>query len=87
MFKKDEAFDVAEFAEGKIQFLGYRIDAQHPLCNLTLREIGELLAYLRQPDPPRARASNPRRRFESRMVPGVGLEPTTYGLKVRCSAN
>ena len=36
------AFDVAEFAEGKIQFLGYRIDDQHPLCNLTLREIGEL---------------------------------------------
>ena len=41
------AFDVAEFAEGKIQFLGYRIDSQHPLCNLTLRELGELRGMYR----------------------------------------
>nr|WP_320049044.1 Trk system potassium transporter TrkA [uncultured Desulfuromonas sp.] len=36
------AFDVAEFVEGKIQFLGYRIDEESPLCGLTLRELGEL---------------------------------------------
>ncbi len=36
------AFDVAEFVEGRIQFLGYHIDAQSPLCGLTLQELGEL---------------------------------------------
>lgn len=36
------AFDVAEFVEGKIQFLGYRIDSESPLCGMTLRELGEL---------------------------------------------
>ncbi|MDY0185051.1 MAG: Trk system potassium transporter TrkA, partial [Desulfuromonadaceae bacterium] len=36
------AFDVAEFVEGQIQFLGYRIDANSPLCGLTLQELGEL---------------------------------------------
>lgn len=36
------AFDVAEFVEGKIQFLGYRITADSPLCGITLRELGEL---------------------------------------------
>ncbi len=35
-------FDVAEFVEGKIQFLGYRITADSPLCDLTLSELGEL---------------------------------------------
>ncbi|OQY23837.1 MAG: Trk system potassium transport protein TrkA [Desulfobacteraceae bacterium 4572_35.2] len=36
------AFDVAEFVEGKIQFLGYRIGSESPLCGMTLRELGEL---------------------------------------------
>lgn len=36
------AFDVAEFVEGQIQFLGYRIDERSPLCDLTLRELGDL---------------------------------------------
>ncbi len=36
------AFDVAEFVEGKIQFLGYRIDNESPLCGMSLRELGEL---------------------------------------------
>ncbi len=36
------AFDVAEFVEGKIQFLGYRIDESSPLCDVTMRELGEL---------------------------------------------
>ena len=36
------AFDVAEFVEGRIQFLGYRIDANSPLCGITLQELGEL---------------------------------------------
>jgi len=36
------AFDVAEFVEGRIQFLGYRIDADSPLCGITLQELGEL---------------------------------------------
>jgi trk system potassium uptake protein TrkA len=40
-------FDVAEFVEGKIQFLGYRITDQSPLCNLTLRELGEIRGMYR----------------------------------------
>ena len=40
-------FDVAEFVEGKIQFLGYRITEQSPLCNLTLRELGEISGMYR----------------------------------------
>jgi trk system potassium uptake protein TrkA len=36
------AFDVAEFVEGRIQFLGYRIGADSPLCGITLQELGEL---------------------------------------------
>ena len=41
------AFDVAEFAEGQIQFLGYRIDQDSPLCELTLMELGELRGIYR----------------------------------------
>jgi len=41
------AFDVAEFVEGKIQFLGYRISTSSPICNLTLRELGELRGMYR----------------------------------------
>jgi trk system potassium uptake protein len=41
------AFDVAEFVEGKIQFLGYRIAADNPLCDLTLRELGEIRGMYR----------------------------------------
>jgi len=40
-------FDVAEFVEGKIQFLGYRINDQSPICDLTLRELGELRGMYR----------------------------------------
>ncbi len=36
------AFDVAEFADGKILFQGYRIEADSPLCDLSLAELGEL---------------------------------------------
>ncbi len=41
------AFDVAEFVEGQIQFLGYRIGPESPLCDLTLRELGELRGMYR----------------------------------------
>ncbi len=41
------AFDVAEFVEGKIQFLGYRIRQDSPICDLTLRELGELRGMYR----------------------------------------
>ncbi len=41
------AFDVAEFVEGQIQFLGYRIGEDSPLCNLTLRELGEIRGIYR----------------------------------------
>ncbi|MBN1140513.1 MAG: Trk system potassium transporter TrkA [Deltaproteobacteria bacterium] len=40
-------FDVAEFAEGKIQFLGYRIGPESPLCNLSMRELGEIRGMYR----------------------------------------
>jgi len=41
------AFDVAEFVEGQIQFLGYRISESSPLCDLTLRELGEIRGIYR----------------------------------------
>ena len=41
------AFDVAEFVEGKIQFLGYRIREESPLCDLTLRDLGDLRGMYR----------------------------------------
>jgi trk system potassium uptake protein TrkA len=41
------AFDVAEFVEGQVQFLGYRITADSPLCDLTLRELGEIRGIYR----------------------------------------
>ena len=40
-------FDVAEFAEGKIQFLGYRIGPESPLCDLSMRELGEIRGMYR----------------------------------------
>ena len=42
-----KAFDVAEFAEGQILFQGYRIEAESPLCDLTLSELGELRGMYR----------------------------------------
>ncbi|MCD6581921.1 MAG: Trk system potassium transporter TrkA, partial [Desulfuromusa sp.] len=42
-----KAFDVAEFAEGKILFQGYRIEPDSPLCDLTLAELGELRGMYR----------------------------------------
>lgn len=39
--------DVAEFVEGKVQFLGYRIAPDSPLCDLTLRELGEIRGMYR----------------------------------------
>ncbi len=41
------AFDVAEFVEGQIQFLGYRISEESPLCDLTLKELGEIRGIYR----------------------------------------
>ncbi len=41
------AFDVAEFAGGHVQFLGYRISKENPLCDLTLAELGELRGMYR----------------------------------------
>lgn len=41
------AFDVAEFAEGHVQFLGYRIGQENPLCDLSLAELGELRGIYR----------------------------------------
>ena len=40
-------FDVAEFVGGQIQFLGYRINEDSPLCELTLRELGEIRGMYR----------------------------------------
>jgi trk system potassium uptake protein TrkA len=40
-------FDVAEFVEGQIQFLGYRITQESPLCDLTLAELGEIRGMYR----------------------------------------
>ena len=44
---REGTFDVAEFAEGQIQFLGYRIAPASPLNGLTLRELGELRGMYR----------------------------------------
>ncbi len=41
------SFDVAEFVEGQIQFIGYRITPGHPLCDLTLKELGEIRGMYR----------------------------------------
>ena len=41
------AFDVAEFVEGQIQFIGYRIGQSSPLCDLTLKELGEIRGIYR----------------------------------------
>ncbi|PLX83830.1 MAG: Trk system potassium transporter TrkA [Desulfuromonas sp.] len=41
------AFDVAEFVEGQIQFIGYHIGQENPLCGLTLRELGEIRGMYR----------------------------------------
>ena len=41
------AFDVAEFVEGQIQFIGYRIGESSPLCDLTLKELGEIRGIYR----------------------------------------
>lgn len=40
-------FDVAEFVGGQIQFLGYRITEDSPLCDLTLKELGEIRGIYR----------------------------------------
>jgi trk system potassium uptake protein TrkA len=40
-------FDVAEFVEGQVQFLGYRIREDSPLCDLTLKELGEIRGMYR----------------------------------------
>ena len=40
-------FDVAEFVGGQIQFLGYRITQESPLCDLTLKELGEIRGIYR----------------------------------------
>lgn len=40
-------FDVAEFVDGQIQFLGYRIAEDSPLCDLTLKELGEIRGIYR----------------------------------------
>ncbi len=40
-------FDVAEFVEGQIHFLGYQISEDNPLCDLTLRELGEIRGMYR----------------------------------------
>jgi trk system potassium uptake protein TrkA len=44
---REGTFDVAEFAEGQIQFLGYRITPESPLNGLTLRELGEIRGMYR----------------------------------------
>ncbi len=41
------AFDVAEFVEGQIQFIGYRISEESPLCDLSLIELGEIRGIYR----------------------------------------
>lgn len=42
-----KAFDVVEFADGEIQFQGYRITADSPLCDLSMEELGELRGMYR----------------------------------------
>jgi trk system potassium uptake protein TrkA len=44
---REGTFDVAEFADGEIQFLGYRITPESPLSGLTLRELGEIRGMYR----------------------------------------
>ncbi len=44
---REGTFDVAEFAEGQIQFLGYRITKESPLNGLSLRELGEIRGMYR----------------------------------------
>lgn len=44
---REGTFDVAEFADGQVQFLGYRITPQSPLNGLSLRELGELRGMYR----------------------------------------
>jgi trk system potassium uptake protein TrkA len=44
---REGTFDVAEFADGQIQFLGYRISGESPLNGLTLRELGEIRGMYR----------------------------------------
>lgn len=46
------AFDVAEFVEGQVQFLGYRIEPDSPLCDLTLRELGKFVGFTGLLSPP-----------------------------------
>jgi len=41
------AFDVAEFVEGQIHFLGYRVADDNPLCDITLKELGEIRGMYR----------------------------------------
>ncbi len=35
------AFDVAEFAEGKVLFFGFKVEESTPLCGLTLKDLGQ----------------------------------------------
>jgi len=44
---REGTFDVAEFADGQIQFLGYRITRESPLGGLSLRELGEIRGMYR----------------------------------------
>lgn len=44
---REGTIEFAEFAEGQIQFLGYRITPESPLNGLTLRELGELRGMYR----------------------------------------
>ena len=44
---REGTFDVAEFAEGQIQFLGYRITRESPLDGLSMRELGEIRGMYR----------------------------------------
>jgi trk system potassium uptake protein TrkA len=44
---REGTFDVAEFAEGQIQFLGYRITRESPIDGLSLRELGEIRGMYR----------------------------------------
>ncbi len=44
---REGTFDVAEFADGQIQFLGYRITKESPLDGLSLRELGEIRGMYR----------------------------------------
>jgi trk system potassium uptake protein TrkA len=41
------ASSVAEFADGRVAFLGYRIGADNPLAGITLKELGDLCGMYR----------------------------------------